>query len=89
VGGAGYNTVRECLAWEVPLIARAWPRTYDRQEMRAGIAAGLGRVTLVVTPEEAARRALEQREAGPPRAPRFRNGAEDAARRISAMEASA
>jgi len=26
VGGAGYNTVAECLAWEVPLVARAWPR---------------------------------------------------------------
>jgi len=35
VGGAGYNTVNECLACGVPLIARAWPRKYDRQSLRA------------------------------------------------------
>jgi len=54
VGGAGYNTVAECLAWEVPLVARAWPRQYDRQELRARNAGG--RVTLVREPQEAARR---------------------------------
>ena len=31
VGGGGYNTVHECLALHVPLVARAWPRKYDRQ----------------------------------------------------------
>src|SRR6185369_2028234 len=35
VGGAGYNTVRECVAWGVPLIAKPWPRLYDRQDLRA------------------------------------------------------
>jgi UDP:flavonoid glycosyltransferase YjiC (YdhE family) len=35
VGGAGYNTVNECAACGVPLIARAWPRKYDRQSLRA------------------------------------------------------
>jgi hypothetical protein len=35
VGGAGYNTVYECAACGVPLVARAWPRKYDRQALRA------------------------------------------------------
>lgn len=35
VGGGGYNTVYECAACGVPLIARAWPRMYDRQAVRA------------------------------------------------------
>ena len=35
VGGAGYNTVNECVACGVPLVARAWPRKYDRQSLRA------------------------------------------------------
>jgi hypothetical protein len=35
VGGAGYNTVNECAACGVPLTARAWPRKYDRQSLRA------------------------------------------------------
>ncbi|MCC5640512.1 UDP-N-acetylglucosamine--LPS N-acetylglucosamine transferase [Nostoc sp. CHAB 5844] len=35
VGGAGYNTVYECAAVGVPLVALAFPRLYDRQEKRA------------------------------------------------------
>jgi hypothetical protein len=35
VGGAGYNTVNECAACGVPLVAHAWPRKYDRQALRA------------------------------------------------------
>ena len=35
VGGGGYNTVYECLACRVPLVARPWPRKYDRQALRA------------------------------------------------------
>ena len=35
VGGAGYNTFYECLAVGVPLVAFAFPRQYDRQEIRA------------------------------------------------------
>jgi hypothetical protein len=83
VGGAGYNTIRECVAWRVPLVARAWPRTYDRQELRARQAAARGRVTLVQTPQDAARFALEQIKGGLPDAPDFVNGAVDAVRRIA------
>jgi hypothetical protein len=39
VGGAGYHTVNECVACGVPLVARPWPRQYDRQELRARKAA--------------------------------------------------
>ncbi|MEA5582956.1 glycosyltransferase [Nodularia harveyana UHCC-0300] len=35
IGGAGYNTVYECAAVGVPLIALAFPRLYDRQAKRA------------------------------------------------------
>ena len=35
IGGAGYNTVHECAALNVPLIAKPWPRKYDRQWLRA------------------------------------------------------
>ncbi|MBD2362057.1 UDP-N-acetylglucosamine--LPS N-acetylglucosamine transferase [Anabaena minutissima FACHB-250] len=35
VGGAGYNTVYECVAVGVPLVALALPRLYDRQLKRA------------------------------------------------------
>ncbi|MBE9199681.1 MULTISPECIES: UDP-N-acetylglucosamine--LPS N-acetylglucosamine transferase [unclassified Nodularia (in: cyanobacteria)] len=35
VGGGGYNTVYECAAVGVPLVALAFPRLYDRQEKRA------------------------------------------------------
>jgi len=80
VGGAGYNTVAECLAWEVPLVARAWPRQYDRQELRARNAGG--RVTLVRAPEEAARAAMELMRDRSPGAPGFVNGAVEAVARI-------
>jgi len=85
VGGAGYNTIQECLAWKVPLVAKAWPRTYDRQEIRARNAAGCGRVTLVREPGDAARAALRQRRDSLPAAPKFANGAAQAARRIDAQ----
>ncbi|AFY30983.1 glycosyltransferase [Calothrix sp. PCC 7507] len=35
IGGAGYNTVYECAAVGVPLVALAFPRLYDRQKKRA------------------------------------------------------
>ena len=54
IGGAGYNTVAECLACGIPLIAKAWPRKYDLQRRRAEHAAVRGSVTLVEAPEEAA-----------------------------------
>jgi hypothetical protein len=84
VGGAGYNTVHECAAWGVALVARAWERKYDRQEMRAGRHA---HVTLVCEAAKAARLALRyMRQARIAPAPRFVNGAETAARRIAELE---
>ena len=77
VGGAGYNTVNECSATGTPLIARPWPRKYDRQRLRAERAEG---VTLVDSPNEAATatvKALSLPRPGPK--PRFRNGAQGAA----------
>ncbi|WP_414530463.1 UDP-N-acetylglucosamine--LPS N-acetylglucosamine transferase [Nodularia chucula] len=35
IGGAGYNTVYECAAVGVPLVALAFARLYDRQSKRA------------------------------------------------------
>jgi hypothetical protein len=49
VGGAGYNLVYETQAARVALIARPWPRLYDRQALRAERAGA----TIVTTPEEA------------------------------------
>ena len=58
IGGAGYNTVYECLAYGVPLVARPWPRKYDRQRLRAARAAERGCVTVMMEPEQAATAAL-------------------------------
>jgi hypothetical protein len=77
IGGAGYNTVSECAACGVPLVARAWPRKYDRQNLRANLTGAV----LVKTPGEAAVRALELAGAQPEQIP-FRNGASEAAERI-------
>jgi hypothetical protein len=82
VGGAGYNTVNECIALSVPLVARPWPRKYDRQRLRAETSPG---VTIVETPQacyHAVLNALQQ-----PRTPRpaFRNGADEAAECVLAM----
>lgn len=60
VGGAGYNTIHECLAWQVPLIARPWHRKYDRQWLRARRASRRGSVTIVEKPSEAAEAAIRQ-----------------------------
>ena len=35
IGGAGYNTVHECAALGIPLVAFAFKRLYDRQSRRA------------------------------------------------------
>ena len=78
VGGAGYNTVQECRAWGLPLVARAWPRMYDRQERRAR----LHGVTLVSHPEDAARQAVA-RMGGPPGRPEYVNGAAQAVEILS------
>lgn len=84
IGGAGYNTIQECLAYQVPLIARPWPRLYDRQWLRARRAAKRGCVIVVRDPEEAASAAREQLRAAHPRNPvKLQNGAEDAAAILS------
>src|SRR5712692_7049486 len=76
IGGAGYNTIHECLACNVPRIARPWPRQYDRQWLRAKRAARRGSVTIVRQPKEAALAALRQLTAGQPDRPHAecRNG---------------
>ena len=55
VGGGGYNTVQECIWYGVALVARAWPRKYDRQLTRLKIANDFGLVRIVRTVEDAER----------------------------------
>jgi len=79
IGGAGYNTIYECLAYNVPLIARPWPRLYDRQWLRARRAAQRGRVNIVKQPDQAASEAIRELNREPrPREANFRNGAFEA-----------
>lgn len=87
IGGGGYNTIHECLAMGVPLIARPWPRKYDRQELRVRRAAGRGRVVIVESPAEAAAAAIEVLR-GARRMEQcvsFHNGAVDAAGAIALL----
>jgi hypothetical protein len=85
IGGAGYNTVNECVALAVPLIARPWPRKYDDQRRRAGQHAGIKVVRTPLEACDAARVALS----GPlAERPPFRNGATDAAAWILARNPS-
>lgn len=83
VGGAGYNTVYECLGCGIPLIARPWPRTYDRQWLRARRAAQSGTVIAVKTPDEAAAAAFTVPY---PAAPIFRDGAAEAVAHIEGIK---
>ena len=75
IGGGGYNTIYECITCGVPLIAKAWPRKYDRQYLRARRA-----TRIVDEPKDAVAAALElcgalrSRE----RHIRFENGASEA-----------
>jgi UDP:flavonoid glycosyltransferase YjiC (YdhE family) len=80
IGGAGYNTIHECLAWQVPLIAHPWPRKYDRQWLRAQRAARRGSVTVVKKLNDAAEAVLRQLEQAPQRRIRtdIHNGVTDA-----------
>ena len=80
VGGAGYNTVYETRAAGVPLIARAWPRLYDRQALRAAKAGA----TLVTTPREAVEAARRLR-CCPATNSAFSNGAVEAAALIAGL----
>jgi hypothetical protein len=80
IGGAGYNTIHECAAYQVPLIAHPWPRKYDRQWLRARRSAKRGAVTIVEEPNEAAETAIRQLEQMPSPRPLidFQNGAAQA-----------
>lgn len=83
VGGAGYNTVNECLAVGVPLIAKPWPRTYDRQRLRAEQCPN---VTIVESPREGARAAVDALARARVTPPVFKNGADEAAAWIRSNE---
>ena len=86
IGGAGYNTIYESVACGVPLVARAWPRKYDRQRLRACRAAAQARIRIVDEPDQAAAAALESCGPGPrPGLPRFQNGALEAVATIRRM----
>jgi hypothetical protein len=84
IGGAGYNTVHECAALNVPLVARPWPRKYDRQWLRARRAAAC-----VKSVSEAVRAAMDllDREPPPPSC-QFKNGALEAAALIDRLASS-
>ena len=87
IGGAGYNIVHECLACDVPLLARPWPRTYDRQRLRAERAACNGAVFIVDRPEQAIAAALRLLRGvpRPRRVERFQNGAGAAVEQIEQL----
>jgi len=79
IGGAGYNTIYECLTYNIPLIARPWRRLYDRQWLRARRAAARGSVIVVQRPGEAASEAIRELDSGPRRRQTyFHNGAASA-----------
>jgi hypothetical protein len=82
VGGAGYNTVHECQAMGVPLIARPRPRKYDCQRWRAEQHSG---IRIVETAQQAAEAAREAMQGPLPVAPPWRNGAEEAARYLDTL----
>jgi hypothetical protein len=83
VGGGGYNTVHECLALHVPLVARAWPRKYDRQALRLERACQSGEVRIVESVNDAVSSALEYWSRSAPNAVvDFTNGAHEAAQAI-------
>ena len=90
VGGGGYNTVYECLACDVPLIARSWPRKYDRQRLRAERVSSHGNVAIVESHDEAVAETMRRIESGFPlrNSQQFRNGAEAAAQLIAELLAS-
>jgi hypothetical protein len=82
IGGGGYNTVYECAACAVPLIARPWPRKYDRQNLRASRHGSI----IVDEPQHAVAAAIELLQAIPSKSHQteFRNGVHDAVAMIVA-----
>jgi Glycosyltransferase family 28 C-terminal domain len=67
IGSAGYNTIYECLSYGMPLIARPWPRLYDRQWLRARRAERAGNVIVVREAAEAASKAIRRINSARPR----------------------
>lgn len=78
IGGAGYNTVYESLACGIPLVARPWPRKYDRQSLRAG----RGAARIVDTPQQAISAAMDLLRGPRPRPSGAENGALQAVAQI-------
>ena len=86
VGSAGYNTVYECIALHLPLIARPWPRKYDRQALRLALAVRSGCAQAIASPADAVpavREVLGRAERNEPNL-QFKNGVADAVERIEA-----
>jgi hypothetical protein len=79
VGGAGYNTVNECAACGVPLVARAWPRKYDRQGVRAAGQAAAGQAEACPTSPAEVVGAVRRAMGGAECRREFPNGAVEAA----------
>jgi len=86
IGSAGYNTIYECLAGGMPLIARPWPRLYDRQWLRARRAVREGNVMVVKQPTEAASKAIRQIGSASPRSQiKYSNGVVEAVAHIEQL----
>lgn len=88
IGSGGYNTVNECRALAVPLIARSFSRLYDRQPMRLTYARLQGAAILPVTTVDDVITAVEyllQTEYVKPHRPvEFTNGVQPALKAIRA-----
>lgn len=84
VGGGGYNTVHECAALGIPLVARPWTRKYDRQALRIERASQWTWVRAVESVEQAV---AAVRDAPVPAGGlrTFANGAAAAAERIGRL----
>ncbi len=85
LGAAGYNTIMECLALGIPLIAFPWRRLYDRQRQRLLAAQALSAAPILeVQSIPAALIAIQTWLSQPRRIPsaHYRNGAITAAQII-------
>jgi len=80
VGGGGYNTVHECGALNVPLVAVPWKRLYDRQALRLKRKQQEGQAIAIVRSVEETIAAVQHWLASSPQPsrsfpPTFENGA--------------
>ncbi len=86
VGGGGYNTVAECTALGLPLVARVFPRLYDRQQHRLNSLPGTQRV--IIDSIEAALGAVQtllSRSRQKATKPNFKNGTVNAVQQIEQL----